>query len=154
MSKGIEHKKLDGSALKIGVAVSRWNDALTSVLRERCVQALGDFGVKNEHIIIVETPGSFELPFAAKVLIERDKADAVVCLGCLIKGETAHFEYIAGAVSHGIMQVGLDSGVPVIFGVLTCLNEEQARTRASKEGMDHGYEWGLSAVEMGLLRKS
>src|SRR3989338_6952119 len=111
MSKGIEHKKLDGSTLKIGIAVSRWNEAVTSVLRERCVQALRDSGVKNEHIVVIETPGSFELPFAAKVLIERDKADAVVCLGCLIKGETAHFEYIAGAVSHGIMQAGLDSGV-------------------------------------------
>ena len=151
MSKGVSFVKLNGSALKIGLAVSRWSHDFTAALLEQCKQALIDAKVKKKNIVVRSVPGSFELPYAALRLIEEDEVDAVVCLGCLIKGETRHFEYIAHSVSSGIMQVQLKTGVPVIFGVLTCLNEPQARERSVGKG-SHAYAWGLSAVEMGLLK--
>jgi len=154
MSKALSVKQMDGSGLKIGIVVSRWNEEVTSVLQKRCEQALRDSGVKKSNIFIVHAPGSFELPLAAKKMIGAKKVDAVVCLGCLIKGETMHFEYIAMAVSQGIMNVGLETGVPAIFGVLACLDVKQAKERAFEKGRDFGYEWGLSAVEAGLLKKS
>lgn len=152
MSKGVGFGKLDGSALKIGLVYARWNKPLTSVLVCECKRALLDAGVRVENIIARDVPGSYELPFAAVQLIKKEKVDAVVCLGALIKGETMHFEYIAQAVSCGIMKVQLETGVPVIFGVLTCLNEQQARARSSG-AKSHAYEWGLTAVEMGRLNK-
>ena len=153
MSKGVSFGKLNGSALKIGLAVSRWNHEITDALLRDCLRALEAARVKKKNIAAIDVPGSFELPYAALRLIEEDEVDAVVCLGCLIKGETRHFEYIAHSVSSGIMQVQLKTGVPVIFGVLTCLNEPQARERSVGKG-SHAYAWGLSAVEMGLLRRS
>ena len=150
--KSVTFGKLNGSALKIGIAVSRWNHEITDALLRDCLRALEDARVKKKNAIVMDVPGSFELPYAVLRLIQDDKVDAVVCLGCLIKGETMHFEYIAQAVSTGIMQVQLDTNVPVVFGVLTCLNEKQAYERSVGEGT-HAYKWGLSAVEMGLLRK-
>lgn len=104
-----------------------------------------------------QVPGSYELPFAARALIgSGDSFDAVITVGCLIKGETMHFEYIADSVSHGLMRVQLDTGVPVIFGVLTVLSEDQAKARAGvlSGSHNHGEDWGLAAVEMGVKRKS
>ncbi len=141
---------MDGSKLKIGIAVSRWNEAITSLLLQSCRQALLDSGLDEDNIMEQKVPGSYELVFAAKYLIEAKAVDAVVAIGCLIKGETPHFEYLAGAVSKGIMDLNIQCRKPVIFGVLTCLNEEQARTRSSGEN-NHGYDWGKSAVEMALL---
>lgn len=153
MSKGVAFEKLNGSSLRVGIAVSRWNRAVTDALLHDCRRGLEYARVKKKNIIIMDVPGSFELPYAAWRLIEDDKVDAVVCLGCLIKGETRHFEYIAQAVSSGIMQVQLSTGVPAVFGVLTCLNEVQARDRSVGK-KSQAYNWGLSAVEMGVLRKS
>lgn len=153
MTKGIEFKKLDGSNLKIGLVKARWNSAVTDVLFAKCKEALLDSGVKEKNIIVYEVPGSYEVNFGAIKMIKEEKPDAVVCLGCLIKGETMHFEYIAEAVTQGITRLNIETGVPVIFGVLTCLTEEQAARRSSGE-KNHGYEWGLSAIEMALLRKS
>ena len=153
MTKDVTFSKLNGSRLRIGIAVSRWNHEITDALLHDCLRALEAARVKKKNIAAIDVPGSFELPYAALRLIKDDKVDAVVCLGCLIKGETRHFECIAAAVSNGIMQVQLDTGVPVIFGVLTCLNEAQARERSVGKG-SHAYAWGLSAVEMGLLRRS
>ena len=102
-----------------------------------------------------DVPGSYELPFAAKWMIETYKVDAVIAIGTLIKGSTMHFEYICQATSDGIMKVGLDTGVPVIFGVLTCLTIEQSLERAglTEGGHNHGHDWGATAVEMALLKK-
>ncbi|MBD3311460.1 MAG: 6,7-dimethyl-8-ribityllumazine synthase [Candidatus Magasanikbacteria bacterium] len=150
--KGIEFKNLDGSDLKIGIAKSRWNSFITDPLLEKCKQALLDSNVKEENIIVYEVPGSYELPFAASKLIKKQQVDAVVCLGSLIKGETMHFEYIAEAVTQGITRLNLETDIPVIFGVLTCLTEEQAIERSSGK-KNNGYEWGLSAIEMALLGK-
>ena len=151
MSKGITFEKLNGEGLKIGVVAARWNEEYTSSLRADCVRALRDTGVSDEDIVVSEVPGSFEVVLGAKYLLDQG-VDAVVAIGCLIKGETMHFEYICDVVSTGLMQLGTDIGKPVIFGVLTCLTEEQARVRSIGEH-NHGYGWGQSAVEMALLGK-
>lgn len=152
MSKGIVFEKKDGSQLKIGIAVSKWNNKITYSLLEKCHEALLQSGVKAKNISVIEVPGAFELPYAADFLISTKKPDAVICLGCLIKGQTRHFEYISEAVSQGIMHLNLERKVPVIFGVLTCLTEKQALARAGNNKNNHGYGWGKTAVEMGLLK--
>lgn len=122
-----------------------------------CKQALLACHVKESDIVVVDVPGSYELPFGASCLIKGEQpVDAVICVGCLIKGETMHFEYICEAVSQGVMKLGLESGVPVIFGVLTCLNEKQALARAGlgEHSHNHGSDWGTTAVEMALLKKN
>ncbi len=149
MKKGVSFKKLDGSELKIGIAVSRWNAHYTEPLLEKCLEGLKEAEVKEENIKVIRVPGSYELPFAAHHLIDEDM-DAVICIGVLIKGETMHFEYISDAVSRGIMDLQLKKGVPVVFGVLTCLTEKQAEQR-SLGTHNHAREWGLSAVEMAHL---
>ena len=110
-------------------------------------------GVKQSNIFVTYVPGSFELPITARFLAMSKRVDVIVCLGCLIKGETMHFEYIAGATADGLMKVSLDTLVPQIFGVLTVLNKEQAIARSVGE-KNEGLSWGKSAVEMGLNRMS
>ncbi len=151
MSKGITFDTKNGSGLKIGIVVARWNSEITFALRDGCVQALTDAGVERGDIVIREVPGSYEVVYGAKLLIEQG-ADAVVTIGCLIKGETMHFEYICEAVTQGIMRLNVEKSTPVIFGVLACLSEEQAIARSTGEN-NHGYGWGQSAVEMALLKK-
>ncbi len=149
MVKGIKFEKLDGSNLKIGIVVSRWNSQITEALFVNCKKALLESGVLEENIIVERVPGAYELLFGTRQMIKRG-VDAVVPIGCLIKGETMHFEYIAEAVSQGVMNFNIGGDVPVIFGVLTCLSEDQAFER-SVGNKNHGYEWGLTAVEMALL---
>ena len=110
-------------------------------------------GVKPENIFTTYVPGAFELSVTAKLLAKSNQFDVLMCLGCLIKGDTMHFEYIAQATSSGVMQVALESCVPTIFGVLTVLNKQQAVVR-STGSHNEGLSWGLSAVEMGLARRS
>eukprot|EP00455_Lapot_gusevi_P019037 TRINITY_DN2049_c0_g1_i2.p1 TRINITY_DN2049_c0_g1~~TRINITY_DN2049_c0_g1_i2.p1 ORF type:complete len:163 (+),score=50.03 TRINITY_DN2049_c0_g1_i2:52-540(+) len=149
--KGVEIPQLNGAGLRVGIARTRWNASVIDALVSGCREALGQCQVTD--IVEVVVPGSYELPLAAKHLIESRQVDAVVCIGCLIKGETMHFEYICEAVTQGIMRLNLDTGVPVIFGVLACLNEEQAMARAglTPNGHNHGVDWGQTAVEMALL---
>lgn len=141
---------MDGHKLKIGIVKSRWNSFITEPLVNNCREALFDCGVADKNIYELEVPGAYEIPLATKKLIEIKNVDAVVCLGSLIKGETMHFEYIAEAVTNGIMKLNLDTGVPVIFGILTCLTKKQAVERSSGK-LNHGYQWGMTAVEMALL---
>jgi 6,7-dimethyl-8-ribityllumazine synthase len=115
-------------------------------------EALTTCQVSEENIFETSVPGCFELPLAARFLALSGTVDAIVTTGVLIKGETMHFEYIADAVSKGIMNVGIQTNVPVIFGVLTCLNEEQVKARATVGKNNHGVDWGKTAVEMALLR--
>ncbi|PIR76823.1 MAG: 6,7-dimethyl-8-ribityllumazine synthase [Candidatus Magasanikbacteria bacterium CG10_big_fil_rev_8_21_14_0_10_42_10] len=150
--KSVSFENVDGSGLIIGVVVARWNSDVTAPLRDACVKALQDAGVAESDIIVQSVPGAYEVVSGSKHLIDQHKVDAVVAIGCLIKGETMHFEYIADAVSHGIMTLNTASTVPVIFGVLTCLTEEQATSRSTGEH-NHGYAWGQSAVEMASLKK-
>jgi len=138
--------------LKVGVVVARWNSEYTYSIRDGVIEGLTASGVLVENILVREVPGSYEVVYGAKRMIEDDMVDAVVCVGVLIKGETMHFEYIAEAVTQGIMDLNVQSGVPVIFGILTCLTEEQVRVRSIGEH-NHGVAWGKSAVEMGLFGK-
>ena len=127
MKKGLEFKPMDGKKLKIGIARSRWNNFITDSLVKNCREALSNCGVSDKNIYEIEVPGTYEIPLAAKKLIEGRKVDAVICLGSLIKGETMHFEYIAEAVTNGVMKLNLDTGVPVVFGVLTCLTKKMMK---------------------------
>lgn len=117
------------------------------------MEALAECGVRKENTFQTEVPGAYELPLAARFLALSNTVDCIVCLGCLIKGETYHFEYIAESVSSGLMQVGLSTSCPVVFGVLTTADEQQAISRSSGKN-NHGVSWGMTAVEMGLLRMS
>lgn len=146
--------KLNGAGLRIGIVRARWNGEITSSLLDGCKQALLETGVKEKNVTVIDVPGCYEVPFAVKTLIKsKRKYDAVIALGCLIKGETMHFEYIAEAVSHGLMELNLNEKTPVVFGVLTCLNEKQALARSRGEN-NHGIGWGYTAVEMGLLKST
>lgn len=151
MAKGINFEKLDGSGLKIGIVCARWNQELSKSMLKKCKQALLDSNVNEENIHVAEVPGSYEVVFGALQLIKNKNVNAVICLGTLIKGETMHFEYISEAVSYGIMKLNVEAGVPVIFGILTCLDEKQARDRSIGD-KSHAYQWGLSAIEMALLK--
>lgn len=143
--------------LRVLVIRTRWNERIVTSLTDAVVDTLNKNGVSQVDIKVV--PGCYELPFAAK-RFSQFGYNAIVVVGVLIKGETMHFEYLSQAVSTGIMQVGLDTGIPVVFGVLTCLNEQQALDRAGLGGgavMSEGGEenlgrsWATAAIEMSLL---
>ena len=133
---------------RFALVVSTFNKDITDGLLRGARAALTEAGVDSADITVVRVPGAFEIPLAARRLAQSGRYDALVCLGCLIKGETMHFEYIASAVSHGIMAVSADTGIPVTFGVLTTLTEEQAAARAAEWRDNKGREAALSAVEI------
>lgn len=140
--------------MRIGIAVSAWNEEITNALLEGSVSALTSNGVSSEDIIIRHVPGSFELPQAAAIMIDSIDLDAVICLGCVIQGETRHFEFICQAVAKGCMDLGIESGVPVIFGVLTTDTYEQAKERSGGSHGNKGEEAAIAAIRMAALRKS
>ena len=136
---------------RFAIVVSRFNDEITEGLLEGALAFFAEHSVSRETVTIVRVPGAFEIPLVAKRLGDSGEYNAVVCLGCLIKGETMHFEYIAEACAHGIMQASTTTGVPVLFGVLTTTTEEQARERAAENDDNKGREVALAAVEMATL---
>jgi 6,7-dimethyl-8-ribityllumazine synthase len=142
---------MDGSQMRIGIIRARWNNEHVTDLVDGCKRALKESKVDDDNIFETSVPGSFELPMAARFLALSGTVDAIVTIGVLIKGETMHFEYIADSVAKGIMNIGIQTTTPVIFGVLTCLNEAQVKAR-SRGDNNHGYDWGKTAVEMALLR--
>ncbi|MFI5134305.1 MAG: 6,7-dimethyl-8-ribityllumazine synthase [Chitinophagales bacterium] len=139
---------------RLGIIVSEWNRDITSALLEGCMKALKEAGAKKKSITQINVPGSFELPSAAKMLVEHKKVDAVICLGCIIKGETRHDEYIAQAVAKGIMDLNLRYNIPFMFGVLTCETIEQARDRAGGKQGNKGVEAAATAVKMMMVKQS
>jgi 6,7-dimethyl-8-ribityllumazine synthase len=143
----------DASGMSFAILVSEWNHEITFALRDGAVETLKNHGVPTENIIIKYVPGSFELPLAAKFAAENLFVDAVICLGCVIQGETRHFEFINNAVAQGITTVGLDTEVPVIFGVLTPDTWEQAKDRAGGKHGNKGDEAAVSAIKMAALKK-
>ena len=151
-------KELQGSPQAAGyrfaIVVSRFNPGITDGLLAGARDALAQAGVRDDDVTLVRVPGAFELPVAAQRLAESGRVDAVICLGCLIKGDTMHFEYIADAATRGISQVGLETGVPVAFGVLTTLTDEQAEVRARPGDGNKGREAALAAVEMATLLRA
>lgn len=140
--------------LRIGILVSEWNEQVTNALRDGAVNSLLSYGMKKEQLKIASVPGSFELPTGAMMLFDNDEdLDAVICLGCIIQGETRHFEFISQAVAQGIMKVALDYGSPVIFGVLTCDTMEQALDRAGGKYGNKGVEAAVSCLKMLALER-
>lgn len=138
---------------RFAIVVSRFNEEITSGLLSGARTALVEAGVRDDDVTLVHVPGAFEIPVAALHLAETGQFDAVICLGCLIKGDTMHFEYIAEAASHGIMNVSVTTGVPVAFGVLTTMTEQQAVVRSSPGEGNKGREAALAAIEMATLFK-
>jgi 6,7-dimethyl-8-ribityllumazine synthase len=143
----------DGSSLTIGIVVSQWNADITHALLQGAQETLKKAGVADHNIEVLHVPGSFELPWGARQIMKPGKRDAVICLGCIIQGETKHDEYIASAVANGIMQLSLMSGVPVIFGVLTTNSPEQARDRAGGIHGNKGAEAAAAALQMAVIKK-
>jgi 6,7-dimethyl-8-ribityllumazine synthase len=141
--------ELDGSGLRVAFACGRFNDVITEELFDRARRRLDELGVASGKIDQVWAPGAFELPLVAKALAETGDYDAVITLGAVIRGGTPHFEYVAGECAAGVLRVGLDTGVPVVFGVLTVDTVEQAEER-----LDKGAESAETAVEMAQLLRS
>ncbi|OGB87043.1 6,7-dimethyl-8-ribityllumazine synthase [candidate division WOR-1 bacterium RIFCSPLOWO2_02_FULL_46_20] len=148
MVKVIEGK-LDASKLKIGIVVSRFNELVSKGLLDGAVDCLKRHGAKEAEITVVWVPGAFEMPLIVKKIAK--KFNAVICLGAIIRGGTPHFEYVASEAAKGIAQVSLDTGVPVIFGVLTTDNLEQALERAGVKAGNKGFTAALSAIELANL---
>ena len=142
---------LDGKGKRIGIVVSRFNDLITKKLLEGACDCLLRHGVKEADITTAWVPGSFEIPPVAKRLAANGKLDAVICLGTIIRGETPHFDYIAGQSSKGIGQLALESKIPIIYGVLTCDSVDQAADRAGAKSGNRGWQAALTALEMANL---
>ena len=140
-----------GAGCRFGIVVSRFNPEITDGLLRGALAALAEAGVADSDISVVRVPGAFEIPLAAMKLAQGKRIDAVITLGCLIKGDTMHFEYIAAAASQGIMDVTIATGVPVAFGVLTTLTDAQAAERAADNPNNKGREAALAAIEMATL---
>lgn len=144
----------DGTGFRIGIVTASWNPDITQALLSGALSILERAGVPADHIEQLSVPGSFELPWGARQLVSSGNFDAVICLGCLIHGETRHDEYIAQAVAQGITQLSLMSGIPVIFGVLTTETEEQARQRAGGTHGNKGSEAASTALTLAQIRKN
>lgn len=134
-----------------GIVVSEWNREITDNLLRGAVDTLMEHGVDDKDIYIRHVPGSFELPFGASTLLEKKRFDAIICLGCVIQGETRHFDFICDAVANGIMQVSLKEEIPVVFGVLTTNTLEQARDRSGGKHGNKGVEAAVTALKMAAL---
>ncbi len=153
MSKLFEGVLL-GKGLKFGVVVSRFNEFITRKLLEGTQDALLRHGVNEEDIDIAWVPGSFEIPLVAQKLAQTKKYDAVICLGAVVRGATPHFEYIAAEVTKGIAKVGLETGLPVSYGVITADTLEQAIERAGTKAGNKGFDAAVNAIEMANLLSS
>jgi 6,7-dimethyl-8-ribityllumazine synthase len=140
--------QLIGTGLRFGVVVSRFNSLITARLLDGALDALRRHGTDPEAVDVVWVPGTFEIPVVAQRLAGSGRYDAVVCLGCLIRGGTPHFDYLAAEVTKGVAQAGLSSGVPTVFGVLTTDTIEQAVERAGTKAGNKGFDAGVTAIEM------
>jgi 6,7-dimethyl-8-ribityllumazine synthase len=145
--------QLNAAGLRFGIVVSRFNNFITDRLLAAALDALARGGAKDDQIEIVHVPGSFEIPIAAKKLAAARHFDAIICIGCVLRGETSHYDYVCSETSRGIQLAQMDTGVPMIFCVLTCDTLEQAIDRAGLKGGNKGYEAGLAAIEMGSLSR-
>ena len=139
---------MNAKGFRFAIVVSRWNDFLTSKLLDGALDALESAGADEDAIEVFKVPGSFELPLTSLKAAQSGNFDAVIALGVVIRGETAHFDYVAGQAASGIAQAGLQSGIPVIFGLVTTENVEQAINRAGVKSGNKGYEAAMSAVEV------
>jgi 6,7-dimethyl-8-ribityllumazine synthase len=143
--------KLDASGLRFAVVVSRFNNLITGRLLSGSLEALEKSGAAKADIEIVEVPGAFELPLASKKLAAKGEYDALIAIGCVIRGETSHYDYVCSETARGVQLAQMDTGVPIIFCVLTCETQEQAMARAGGDHGNKGFDSGLAAIEMARL---
>ena len=144
---------ITGKGLKVGIVVARFNEFITSKLLSGAIDTLRRHEMKEDNIDVAWVPGAFEIPVVAKKMAESKKYDAVICLGAVIRGATSHYDYVCNEVSKGVAQVGLQSGTPVLFGVLTTENIEQAVERAGTKAGNKGADAAMAAMEMANLLK-
>ena len=144
---------LNGAGLKFAVVISRFNHFITGHLLDGAEDALKRHGMSDDGITVVWVPGAFEIPLVAKKLAQSGEYNGVICLGAVIRGSTPHFDYVAAEVSKGVAAVGLDTGVPVIFGVITTDNIEQAIERAGAKSGNKGWDAALTALELADLNR-
>ncbi|WP_026907361.1 6,7-dimethyl-8-ribityllumazine synthase [Paucisalibacillus globulus] len=151
--KRVLEGSLIGSGLKIGIVVGRFNEFITTKLLSGAEDALKRHGVNEEDLTVLWVPGAFEIPLAAKKLATKGEFDAIITLGTVIRGATPHFDFVSSEVAKGVANIGLQSDIPIIFGVLTTDSIEQAIERAGTKAGNKGYEAAISAIEMGNLYK-
>lgn len=145
---------MNGAGLRIAIAATRWNDFIVERLLAGAKDALLRSGVADEKIDVAMAPGAFEIPFVARALAKTGRYDAIIALGCVIRGATAHFDYVAGEAAKGIASAAADTGVPILFGVLTVETIEQAIERAGTKAGNKGAEAALAAIETANLRRA
>ncbi len=143
-----------GEGMKVGIVVSEWNDAVTGVLAEGAVETLRKYGVREEDILVERVPGSFELTLGAQWMAEYSDVDGVICIGCVIQGETPHFTYICQGVTAGITQLNIKYDIPFVFGVLTTSTMQQALDRAGGKHGNKGVEAAVTALKMIALKRN
>jgi 6,7-dimethyl-8-ribityllumazine synthase len=148
---GSANPTLNGRGRRFAVVAAEFNPRVTDSLLAHCLKTLGEYGVGSGRVVVARVPGAFELPLAARVLARAGRYDAVIALGCVIRGETPHDRYISQEVARGLGQTALDTGVPVIFGVLTTLNFRQALARSENGPRNKGREAALAALKMADL---
>jgi len=157
MAEKIQPGKTDGglsaAGFRFGVVVSRFNSFITERLLAAAVDALERAGAGSKDVDVVHVPGAFELPLAAKKLAATGKYDALIAIGCVLRGETTHYDYVCSETARGLQLAQIDSGLPIIFCVLTCDTLEQAIDRAGLKGGNKGFEAGLAAIEMAQLSR-
>lgn len=150
-------RKIEGNLvakdMKFGIVAARFNEFIVSKLISGAEGALLRHGADGDNITLAWVPGAFEIPFAAKQMAHSGKYDAVICLGTVIRGSTSHYDYVCNEVSKGVASIGLESGVPVLFGVLTTENIEQAIERAGTKAGNKGYDSAMAAIEMVDLQR-
>ena len=150
----IKEGNLKGKDCRIGLVVSKFNEFVTNRLTSAAVDTLKNQGVEEEHIETVRVPGAFEIPLVARHLARSKQYDAVICLGAVIRGETPHFDYVSAEMSRGIAQASWETGIPIVFGVLTTNTAEQALERSGESEKNRGVDAARTAIEMATLMKS
>ena len=157
MTENLQPGKIEGglsaAGLRFGVVVSRFNNFITDRLLQGAMDALARSGAGSKDVDVVQVPGSFELPLAAKKLAQTGRYDALIAIGCIIRGETSHYDYVCSETARGLQLAQMDSGVPIMFCVLTCDTLEQAIDRAGLKGGNKGQDAALGAIEMGHLSR-
>ena len=149
----LEGKVVAPEGMKVGIVASRFNEIIVNKLLGGAVDGLVRHGVDEQNITAAWVPGAFEIPVIAKKMAESGKYDAVICLGCVIRGQTSHYDYVCNEVSKGIAQVSMAAGVPAMFGIVTTENIDQAIARAGSKAGNKGYDCALGAIEMVNLIK-
>lgn len=153
--KGIDNNQFfDAGGFRFAIVVTRWNEAYTSRLVDGALDALKESGASDDAVEVFKVPGAFELPLACLKAAESSRFDAVVALGLVLRGETPHFDFVAGEAARGITEASLRSGVPVLFGVITADTEQQAEDRCGTKSSNKGYEAAMAAVEVATLYRT